>query len=93
MLLGTYDTATRNTSAASPRPQTKLALCRQADALLKRAGCDTMSAARKDRAYRKAKRAESKRRLRHYRARCKRFGKLGKASGVRTIPVFWEEAR
>jgi hypothetical protein len=88
----TYDTQPTDARAPSSHlVSPKLALCKQADALLRDAGCDTMSGARKDRAYHRNKCAESRRMRRHYRARCKRLGKFGKASSVRFIPVFCEE--
>jgi hypothetical protein len=55
-------------------------LTKQASAILKRARCDAVSGARKDHHYRRAKRAESKRFGRHWRAKRKQLGKLGPAS-------------
>jgi hypothetical protein len=62
-------------------------LLKQASAILKRARCDTITAAKKDRAYRRSKRAESQRLGRHWRARKKKLGKFGAASPVRIIPA------
>lgn len=44
-----------------------------------------MTGAAKDSHYRRNKRAEHRLLNRHWRARCKQFGKLGAASPVRTI--------
>jgi hypothetical protein len=63
----------------------RLELAKQADAILKRARFDAMTGAKKDRDYRRNKRAESKRRGRQWRERQKKLGKLGSASAVRTI--------
>jgi hypothetical protein len=62
-----------------------LALAWAADAILKRANCDTETGAKRDRRYRRNKRAERKRFARRARARSKNFGKLGAASPVRNI--------
>jgi hypothetical protein len=60
-------------------------LCKQADALLKSAGCDSMTGQKIDRDYRLNKRAEQTRFRRWWRQRAKRLGKFGPASRVRTI--------
>ena len=67
--------------------QTKAELAKEASAILKRARCNTMTGANKDRDYRRNKRAESKRLGRHQRARTKKLGKMGPASSVRIISV------
>ena len=61
-------------------------LAKQADAILRRAHCDVVTGAKKDSAYRRAKRAQQKHVGRCWRARSKKIGKLGAASPVRTIP-------
>jgi hypothetical protein len=60
-------------------------LAKQASAILKRARCDAMTGAKKDRNYRRNKRAENKRLRRRRRARDKQLGTFGAASPVRTI--------
>ncbi len=64
-----------------------LDLPKQADAILRRAHCDAVTGAKKDRAFRRNERAEHKRFGRHWRARQKKLGKLGPASGVTTTTV------
>jgi hypothetical protein len=66
--------------------QTKAELAKEASAILKRARCDAMTGAKKDRDYRRNKRAESKRVGRQWRAKQKKLGKFGAASPVRNIP-------
>jgi hypothetical protein len=74
-------------TATPPTKQTRRRdLAKQGDAILKRARCDTVSGTKKDRHYRRNKRAEHKRLARHWRARRKKLGKLGAASPVRNIP-------
>jgi hypothetical protein len=60
-------------------------LQQQADAILKRARCDVITAEKQDRRYLRAKQAASKRLGRHRRAKAKKLGKLGAASTVRII--------
>jgi hypothetical protein len=62
-------------------------LTKQADAILKRARCDIVTGARKDKQYRRNKRAERKRLGRHWRAKTQKLGKLGPASPVRPVEV------
>ena len=67
--------------AANPRVD----LAKQADALLKSAGCDSMTGAKVDRHYLRNKSAQQKRLGRYRRERRKQLGKFGAASKVRTI--------
>jgi len=60
-------------------------LARQADAMLRRARCDTVTGAKKDRQYHRAKKAERKRLARLSRARRKKLGTFGLPSPVKTI--------
>jgi hypothetical protein len=60
-------------------------LARKADAILKRAGRDSVTGAKMDRQYRRNKSAEQKRLGRYWRARRKQLGTFGPASPVRTI--------
>jgi hypothetical protein len=69
-----------------PAGRTRRELAKQGDAILKRARCNTMTGAVKDKHYRRNKRAENERLARHWRAKRKKYGKLGAASPVRTIP-------
>jgi len=62
----------------------RLALMKEADALLKSAGCDWVGA-KKDRNYRRAKTAEKRRFERHRRERQRQLGKFGAASPCRII--------
>jgi hypothetical protein len=63
----------------------RLDLAKQADVILKRARCDTVTGAKKDRNYRRNKRAERKRFARRWREKRKKLGKFGPASPVRVI--------
>jgi hypothetical protein len=65
--------------------QTKGELAKEASAILKQARCNTMTGAKKDRDYRRNKRADSKRVGRQWRAKQRKLGKFGPASAVRTI--------
>lgn len=65
--------------------QTRAELAEEADAILKQARVDAWTGVDKDRAFRRNKNAESKKRGRHQRERQKQLGKLGPASAVRTI--------
>ena len=76
----------RMTDAPAIIRRSRRHLAKEGDAILKRARCDTMTAAKQDRQYRRNKRAESKRFGRHRRAERKKLGKFGAASPVRTIP-------
>jgi len=69
---------------AMPRGS-RLDLTRKADAILRGARCDAVTAARKDKHYRRNKQAKAKRLARVRRAKQKKFGKLGAASPVRRI--------
>jgi hypothetical protein len=60
-------------------------LMTQADEILKRARCDAVTGAKKDRQFQKNKRAESRSLGRHWRARKKQLGKFGAASPVRHV--------
>ncbi len=60
-------------------------LAEQADEILRWARCDTVGGAKKDKRYRRSKRAETKRYAPHWRAKQKQLGKLGPASPVRRI--------
>jgi len=71
-------------SGATHSPN-RLKLAKQADAILRRARCDTVTSAKMDRQYRRDKSAERKRFARHWRAKRKRLGKFGPASPVRTF--------
>ena len=70
----------------SERGLRALDLAQQADAILKRANCDTVTGAKQDRKYRRNKSAARKRFARLARARSKKLGKFGAASPVRNIP-------
>ena len=63
----------------------RLDLAKQADAILRRARCDTVTSAKMDRQYRRDKSAERKRLARHWRAKQKQLGTFGPASSVRTL--------
>jgi hypothetical protein len=65
----------------------RLDLAKQADAILRRAGCDTVTGAKKDRQYHRNNIAKRKRLGRHWRARRKKLGKLGPGSRVRRIEI------
>jgi hypothetical protein len=67
------------------KQQRRLELAKGADAILKRARCDAMTGAKKDRDFRRNKRAESKRLGRHWCDKRNKLGKLGPASAVRII--------
>ena len=60
-------------------------LTKAASAILKRAGFDAVSGAKKDKKYRRHKRAEDKIAGRRFRARQKVLGKFGPASPIRRI--------
>lgn len=60
-------------------------LTKEADAILKRACCDTVTGAKHDRQYRRNKAAEAKRLAHYRRTRQKRLGTFGPASPARTI--------
>jgi hypothetical protein len=64
----------------------RLDLAKQARAILKRAYCNAISGAKKNRRYRRNRNAENKVSGRYYRAGTKKLGKLGAASPVRMIP-------
>lgn len=64
----------------------RLNLAKQADVILKRAGCDA-TGAKKDKSYQRQKRAKAKWLRRCQRAKAKKFGKLGAASPVKIIPA------
>jgi hypothetical protein len=80
-------------STISKKGNRRLDLAKQADAILNRAHCDTVTGAEKDRQYHRNKRAERKRLGRQWRGREKKLGKLGPASDVRTITTSTEETR
>ena len=63
----------------------RLNLAKQADAILRRARCDTVTSAKMDRQYRRDKSAERKRFARHWRGTQKQLGTFGPASPVRTL--------
>ena len=63
----------------------RLDLAKQADAILQRACCDTVTSAKMDRQYRRDKSAKRKRFARHWRAKHKQLGTFGPASPVRTF--------
>ena len=63
----------------------RLDLAKQADAILRRAHCDTVTSAKMDRQYCRDKSAERKRFARHRRAKQKQLGTFGPASPVRTL--------
>ena len=71
---------------------TRAELTKRAKALLLRAGFDSFTGAKKDKHYRRQKRAEAKVARRHRRARQQEYGKLGPASPGRVIaPATREE--
>jgi len=63
----------------------RLDLAKQADAILRRARCDTVTSAKMDRHYRRKKSAERKRLARRWRAKQKQLGTFGPASPVGTL--------
>ncbi len=65
--------------------RSRLDLAKEGDAILKRARCDTVTGAQKDRNYRRNRRAERKRFARRWREKRKKLGKFGPASSVRVI--------
>lgn len=65
----------------------RLDLLKQGDKLLRRARCDAMTAAPKDRNFRRNKRAERQRHNRWRREKVKKLGTIGPASAARTIPI------
>ena len=67
------------------KPENRFDLARAASAILKRAGFDAVSGAKKDKKYRRHKRAEDKVAGRRFRARQKVLGKFGPASPTRLI--------
>jgi hypothetical protein len=67
------------------RHRSHLDLAKDADAILRHARHDTVTAAKIDKHYHRQKRAESKRLRRHWRAKRKKLGKFGAASPIRDI--------
>jgi hypothetical protein len=67
--------------------RSRVKLAKEGDAILKHARCDTVTGAKKDRSYRRSKRAESKTRARRRRAKQKNLGTFGPASPGRHIEV------
>jgi hypothetical protein len=65
----------------------RLDLARQGDAILKRARCDSVTGAVRDRPYRRNKNAEQRRLARNSRARRKKLGTFGPASPGRRIEI------
>jgi hypothetical protein len=55
------------------------------DAILKAAGCDTMSGAKKDGKYRRDRRAERKIYARHARKKERKLCRIGRASQVKRV--------
>src|SRR6516165_4419779 len=66
-------------------PRKTSVLLRQADQMLRKARCDTVTGERKDHSYKLRKRAELKRARRLTRRKQWKLGKLGAASPVRRI--------
>jgi hypothetical protein len=67
--------------------RSRVELAKEGDEILKHAHCDTVTGGKKDRTYRRNKRAESKSRARRWRAKQKTLGTFGRASPGRRIEV------
>jgi hypothetical protein len=63
--------------------QSKIDLAKQADELLRRANCDALTGAKKNRRYRLNERAKNRKLGPHRREREKKLGKFGATSPVR----------
>jgi hypothetical protein len=60
-------------------------LAKQANAILRRARCDVITGAHKDKFYHRSKRAQARRFGRQRRVKLKKLGTLGAASPVRVV--------